>query len=284
MGKSEGLEIADVVSPRSARLLQKDEDIFARFNIYGNIRKWLVIVILVLVWETVARMHIFPPIILPAFSDVIKALYDQTVSGGLLLATWWSCFRVVVGFSVGLGLGFPLGLFIGWSRVFDELFNPIIELLRPIPPLAWIPLSVIWLGIGLKSVIFITTLGSFFPILVATANGVRSVDRKVIEFSRSLGATTPQILTKVVIPLTLPPAFVGMRIAIGFSWMCVVAAEMISVDYGLGWMIWKARYSFETDVVIAGMIVIGALSIVMTKGMARLEKTLFRWRENVVRG
>jgi len=192
--------------------------------------------------------------------------------------------RVFAGFFLGLIIAVPLGIAIGWFRVVEQLMNPVVEVLRPVPPLAWIPLAVIWLGVGVKSVLFITTLGAFFPIIVAVISGVHSVDRKVIEYSRTLGASTGQILRKVVIPATLPALFVGMRIAIGFTWMVVVAAEMISVKYGLGWMIWKARFAFETETVIGGMIMIGVLSVVMTKGMARLEKVLFKWREGMVRG
>ena len=250
----------------------------------AQFRSWVVIGTIVVIWQIVAMTGIFLPIMLPKFTDVLGALYTGVLSGDLLQAILWSCMRVFAGFFLGLVIGVPLGLLIGWFRIADQLINPVIEVLRPVPPLAWIPLAVIWLGVGVKSVLFITTLGAFFPIIVATISGVHGVDRKVIEYSRTLGATTGQILYKVVIPAMLPSLFVGMRIAVGFTWMVVVAAEMISVKYGLGWMIWKARFSFETETVIAGMIAIGALSVIMTKGMARLEKALFRWREGTVRG
>ena len=250
----------------------------------AKFRPWLVIGVIVVAWQIVASSGLFLPIMLPKFTDVLAALYNGALSGELIQAILWSCARVFAGFFLGLVIGVPLGLLIGWFRVADQLINPVIEVLRPVPPLAWIPLAVIWLGVGVKSVLFITTLGAFFPIIVATISGVHSVDRKVIEYSRTLGATTSQILRKVVIPATLPALFVGMRIAIGFTWMVVVAAEMISVKYGLGWMIWKARFAFETETVIAGMIAIGALSVIMTKGMARLERVLFKWREGIVRG
>lgn len=252
--------------------------------IAARFRSWVVIGTIVVVWQIVASTGIFLPIMLPKFTDVLGALYNGALSGDLLQAILWSCMRVFAGFFLGLVIAVPLGLLIGWFRIADQLLNPVIEVLRPVPPLAWIPLAVIWLGVGVKSVLFITTLGAFFPIIVATISGVHAVDRKVIEYSRTLGASTAQILHKVVIPAMLPALFVGMRIAVGFTWMVVVAAEMISVKYGLGWMIWKARFSFETETVIAGMIAIGALSVIMTKGMARIEKALFKWREGTVRG
>ncbi len=238
----------------------------------------------VIFWEALASTGLIHPVVLPRFSTVVETMYEKTLSGELLLSIGWSTSRVLLGFSIGLALAFPLGLAIGWWRVARELFNPVIEVLRPVPPLAWIPLAVIWLGVGFKSVMFITVLGSFFPICLAVIAGVQSVDRKVIEYSQTLGASTRQILRHVVIPSALPGAFVGMRIAIGFSWMVVVAAEMISVKYGLGWMIWRARFALETDAVIAGMIAIGVMSVIMTKGMMLLEARIFRWRENLVRG
>lgn len=249
-----------------------------------KLRPLWVIGAIVVLWELFASSGFFPPVILPKFSEVMQTMYAASVSGELFLAIAWSCYRVLLGFFIGLALGFPLGLAIGWSRIIHELVNPVVEVLRPVPPLAWIPLAVIWFGVGFKSVMFITVMGSLFPITLAVISGVHSVDKHVIEYARTLGASTNQILRHVVIPAALPGAFVGMRIAIGFSWMVVVAAEMISVKYGLGWMIWKARFSLDTDTVIAGMITIGALSMIMTKGMLTIEKRLFRWREYLVKG
>lgn len=239
---------------------------------------------IVILWELLAMTGWIMELILPRFTTVMHTMYEKTLTGELLLSIGWSTYRVVLGFSIGLLLAFPLGLAIGWWRVAHELLNPVVEVLRPVPPLAWIPLAVIWFGVGFKSVMFITVLGSFFPICLAVIAGVQSVDKKVIEYAQSLGASTRQILWHVVIPSALPGTFVGMRIAIGFSWMVVVAAEMISVKYGLGWMIWRARFALETDAVIAGMIAIGVMSVIMTKGMALLERRIFRWRENLVKG
>lgn len=253
-------------------------------KIWGNVRVYGVLTGLIVIWEILGKSGLFEPIILPAFTDVLAAIWVNAVQGDLFLAIGWSCYRVFMGFGLGMLLAVPLGVAIGWSRVCEDLFNPIVEILRPIPPLAWIPLSIIWLGVGFKSVLFITTLGSFFPILVATIAGVRNVDRRMIEFARTLGASTRQILLKVVIPAAMPQTFVGMRIAVGFSWMVVVAAEMISVKYGLGWLIWKARFSFDTATVMAGMAIIGLLSVLMTKAMIYLEAILFSWKKGIVKG
>ncbi|MCE2493393.1 MAG: ABC transporter permease [Alphaproteobacteria bacterium] len=269
--------LADQRSPQS-------DGAGAKPRFFGTVRSVIVIAVAIVVWEAVARTGVFPPIKLPTFTTVVVTLFDRMVSGDLIQAILWSCARVFAGFFIGLVLAMPLGLLIGWSRVLEQLINPLVEVLRPVPPLAWIPLSVIWLGVGVKSVIFITTLGAFFPMIVSVIAGVHSVDKKVIEYSQTLGASTRQVLWKVVVPSALPSTFVGMRIAIGFCWMTVVAAEMISVDHGLGWMIWKARYAFETEAVIGGMVAIGALSVLMVRGVLAIEDVLFRWRKGVVKG
>jgi ABC-type nitrate/sulfonate/bicarbonate transport system permease component len=264
--------------------LQPPRKSSAAMRLFKQARPLWVIAAIVVFWELLAATGWIHEVVLPRFSTVVHTMWERTLSGELPLSIGWSTYRVVLGFSIGLLLAFPLGLAIGWWRVAHELFNPIVEVLRPVPPLAWIPLAVIWFGVGFKSVMFITVLGSFFPICLAVIAGVQSVDKKVIEYSQSLGASTSQILRHVVIPSALPGAFVGMRIAIGFSWMVVVAAEMISVKYGLGWMIWRARFALETDAVIAGMIAIGVLSVLMTRAMMLLERRIFRWRENLVKG
>lgn len=264
--------------------LRKRDGASASLRLLNRFRALWVIGVVVLIWESLAASGVVNQIILPRFSTVVETMYEKTLSGELLLSIGWSTYRVLLGFFLGLVLAFPLGLAIGWWKMARELFNPVVEVLRPVPPLAWIPLAVIWFGVGFQSVMFITVLGSFFPICLAVIAGVQSVDKKVIEYSQTLGASTGQILRHVVIPSALPGTFVGMRIAIGFSWMVVVAAEMISVKYGLGWMIWRARFALETDAVIAGMIAIGIMSVVMTKGMAMLEHRIFRWRENLVKG
>jgi len=260
------------------------EPVLRGSNAWRNFRIYGVLIGLIVIWEILGRSGLFEPIILPPFSEVLQAIYTSALHGDLFLAIGWSCYRVFMGFGLGMLLAIPLGVAIGWSRVCEDLFDPIIEILRPIPPLAWIPLSIIWLGVGFKSVLFITTLGSFFPILVATIAGVRNVDKRMIEFAKTLGASTSQILLKVVIPAAMPQTFVGMRIAVGFSWMVVVAAEMISVKYGLGWLIWKARFSFDTATVMAGMGIIGLLSVLMTKAMGYLEGILFSWKKGIVKG
>jgi NitT/TauT family transport system permease protein len=248
------------------------------------IRSISVLTIVVLIWELIASLSIYPSYILPKFSSVIISIYRELLYGDLIVNSFYSVIRVLGGFFVGLLLAVPLGLFMGWSKIFESLVDPVIEVLRPIPPLAWIPLAVIWLGLGLTSTIFITFLGAFFPILLNTVYGVKAVDKKTVEFSQTLGASNIEVLYKVVIPSSLPSIFTGMRIAMGIAWMTVVAAEMIAAKYGLGYMIWYARNTFDTPLIMGGMITIGLLSIGMVKFLSVLENRMFSWRTGIIRG
>ena len=176
---------------------------------------------------------------------------------------FYSFCRVALGFFLATAFAVPLGILIGWSRRFREVINPIIELVRPIPPLAWIPISILWLGIGMKSAAFIIFIGAFFPILLNTISGVLSINIKLIEVSYTLGARQRDILLKVLTPSAIPSIFTGFRIGLGIAWMTLVAAEFTGVKsgYGLGYMIMTARDVQRPDLIIAGMLVIGLIGL-----------------------
>ncbi|WP_457555528.1 ABC transporter permease [Candidatus Pyrohabitans sp.] len=276
----------------------KVENIFTahywRLPFWRLLRPYAVILAFIILWELVASMGIFPPYILPKFSTVMKSLFSSLYvenpqtgfpfSGDLIPHTLWSIWRVLVGWGLGILLAVPLGVIMGWSKNMEAVLNPLIEAVRPIPPLAWIPLAVIWFGLGFTSTVFIVFLGAFFPILLNTIHGVKSVDKTAIEFAQTLGASQRQILYKVVLPSALPSIFTGMRIGMGIAWMTVVAAEMIAAKYGLGYMIWFARHQFDTALIIGGMITIGVVSISMVTLMMKLEDRLFKWRKGMVVG
>lgn len=261
---------------------------------WKKLQPFSVIVAVLLLWEIIASMGLFPSYILPKFSTVLQSLYGAMTSestetgfpfgGQLLVHTGWSVYRVLLGWGLGIVLAVPLGLMMGWSRTAESILNPVTEALRPIPPLAWIPLAVIWLGLGLTSTVFIVFLGAFFPILLNTIHGVKAVDKSAIEFAQTLGASMRQILYKVVLPSSLPFIFTGMRIGMGIAWMTVVAAEMIAAKFGLGYMIWFARQQFDTALIMGGMITIGVISIVMVSAMMKLENRLFAWRKGMTVG
>jgi len=241
--------------------------------------------VVIAVWQIVTTVGGIPSYKLPSPLQVLVGLKDLVVVGlppGHLLHTHalYSLERVFLGYSVAVLLGIPLGIAVGRSRRVRFLVGPFIELLRPIPPLAWIPIAILWFGIGLKSAAFIIFLGAFFPILLNTCAGVRAVDPLLIEAVRTLNGKTRDIVFKVLIPGSIPSIITGMRIGLGLGWMTLVAAEFSGVKqgYGLGYMIMTARDIQRPDEIIAGMFFIGVTGFLIDGSLRLLEKSLIRWR------
>lgn len=191
--------------------------------------------------------------------------------------------RVALGYAAAVGIGIPLGLALGWYPAAGRIVNPTIQILRPISPIAWIPVSIILFGIGDKASVFLIFLASFFPIVVATMNGVRNVPAVYRRAGRNFGLSPVQLLTRVVLPGALPQMLVGLRIAFGISWLVVVAAEMIAAESGLGYLIIDSRNSGKRyDLVVAAMIMIGLIGLtldVLFRGTERLRPVRWGFRQ-----
>jgi len=192
----------------------------------------------------------------------------------------YSLYRVALGYAVAALLGIPLGLLMGWSTGLLRMIRPLVELVRPIPPLAWIPIAILWFGIGIKSAAFIIFLGAFFPILLNTISGVLSIHPILIEAARTLHAKEKDIFLKVLFPGAVPSIFVGMRIGIGIGWMTLVAAEFTGVKegYGLGYMIMTARDIQRPDEILSGMLVIGVIGLLIDIGLRGIESRIIKWQ------
>ncbi|QJE00572.1 ABC transporter permease [Massilia forsythiae] len=203
------------------------------------------------------------------------------VSGELVVDSLGSLYRVVVGFAVGAGLALPLGLAMGASRIVYAWLNPLVQLLRPIPPIAYIPLSILWFGLGNPPAIFLIALGAFFPVLMNTIAGVRQVDGIYLRAARNLGAGGTTLFLRVILPAAVPYILTGVRIGIGTAFIVVIVSEMIAVNNGLGFRILEAREYFWSDKIIAGMITIGLLGLAIDAGMNRLNNHLLRWHRGL---
>lgn len=253
-------------------------------------------ILLACLWQALA-VWLEQPSILPRLEAVGAILAKPTtrvlVSGSLLESTLVSLLRVSLGFLLAFSLGVPLGLWMGHSRWAERFFDSTIEILRPIPPLAWVPLILAWLGIKgfvdyipalsgssvLASIQFsalaIILIGAFFPTLLSTIQGVKSIPGEYLESARTLGAGGIKLLIKVLVPASLPAILTGLRIGLGVGWMCLVAAEMLpGSNSGLGYLVWYAYELFRTDVVVAGIIVIGFIGFAMDRGFRALERLL----------
>ena len=181
--------------------------------------------------------------------------------------------RVALGFGLAAVLGIPLGLILGWYPALNQVVNPVIQILRPISPIAWIPVAIVFFGVGERPAVFLIFLSAFFPILVACVSGVSQVPVIYRRAGRNFGLSRMQILAKVVFPAALPQILIGLRIALGVAWLVVVAAEMIAVDSGLGYLVIDSRNSGKRyDLVVAAMLVIGLIGLILDFGFRRLER------------
>jgi NitT/TauT family transport system permease protein len=190
-----------------------------------------------------------------------------------------SLFRVGAGYLLAAALGIPAGLFLGWHSLAAYIVNPLIQMLRPISPLAWIPLAVIWFGAGNAAAIFLIFLSSFFAIVVATMNGVRNVPPMYRQAGQNFGLSPGALVRRVIFPAALPQILVGLRIALGISWLVIVAAEMIAVTSGLGYLILDSRNAGQRyDLVVAGMLIVGVIGLALDVAMSRLtRRKSVRW-------
>ena len=240
--------------------------------------------LVILLWQVLCLLGMLPGHKVPAPTSIMEAWVDLLFHGlppGYLLHRHAaeSLLRVFLGFTIAALLGIPLGIIMGWSPKARVSLRPFIEMVRPIPPLAWIPIAILWFGIGIRSAAFIIFLGAFFPILLNTISGVLTIDVRLVEVTKVLGAKERHILVKVLVPGALPSIWTGLRIGLGIAWMTLVAAEFTGVKsgYGLGYLIMIARDIQRPDLVMAGMATIGLIGYGLDALLRGAEKRLLRW-------
>jgi NitT/TauT family transport system permease protein len=237
----------------------------------------LVAVLVAVWWITVVQSG---SIIFPTPWDVVLATIELARLGTLWDHIASSLLRVGAGFLLAAALAIPLGLLMGWFKAVFATLNPIIQILRPISPIAWIPLAILWFGVGNLSPVFLIFLASLFPIIVETAAGVHTMERQYIRAAHNFGVSGLTLFSQVVIPAALPHIITGMRISLGVAWLVVVAAEMIAMRSGLGYLIIDSRNAGNRyDLVVAAMVIIGLTGLLLDILMRQLEKIkVVRWR------
>ena len=219
-------------------------------------------------------------VIFPTPWQVAAGTIDLIRDGTLWEHIGASLFRVGAGFTLAVVVGVPLGLWMGWKRGAFDTLNPIFQILRPISPIAWIPIAILWFGVGNASPIYLIFISSVFPMVVQTTAGVHTIERRYLRAAENFGVSRRTLFRQVVIPAVLPQIIVGMRIGLGVAWLVVVAAEMIALRSGLGYLIIDSRNAGNRyDLVIAGMIIIGLIGLLLDGVMRLLEglRTV-RWR------
>ena len=184
----------------------------------------------------------------------------------------------IVGLLLAIVTGVPIGLLMGWYKGFRKFIKPVFEILRPIPPISWIPLTILWLGIGIKAKAFIIFFAAFIPCVINSATGIEQTNKTLINVAKTCGASNVEIFFKVGIPSALPIMFAGIRVALGNAWATLVAAEMLAANSGLGYMILMGRNYARADIVILGMVLIGALGALFTGTLGFIERRVIKWR------
>lgn len=257
-----------------------------------SLQSWLtfvaVPVLALALWEGAGRAGLLPTGLIPTPSMAVAAWYAWAFgpdTGGFnaYSGTWGgvvvnSTVRVAQGYVLAVLIAVPAGILIGWSRVIARLFDPTIQSLRPIPITAWLPFSIAMFGIKDYGAIFLICLGAFYPILINTTHGARSLDQNLLRAALMMGASPRTILFRVVLPNALPAIFAGMRIGAGIAWSAVIVAELVAVKSGLGYVLWDAYYIGRMDVVVADMASIGVLGFLTDRLLIALEHRLIRWR------
>ena len=237
-----------------------------------------IILLLLAVWWLVVRAT--GSVIFPTPWQVVTGTLELVRDGTLWLHIGASLGRVGAGFLLAVAVGVPLGLWMGWKRGAYDTLNPLFQILRPISPIAWIPIAILWFGVGNASPVYLIFISSVFPMIVQTVAGVHAIEKRYLRAAENFGVSRYTLFTRVVIPATLPQIIVGMRIGLGVAWLVVVAAEMIALRSGLGYLIMDSRNAGNRyDLVVASMVIIGLIGLLLD-GLTRLLERLktVRWR------
>ena len=238
---------------------------------------WVVPILLLIVWQWSSSAGILPSRFLPSPRAVVSSFIELSASGELWMHVRVSTLRALAGFAVGGGLGLLLGLLTGSLHWAETLLDTTIQMVRNIPPLALIPLVILWFGIDESAKLFLVALGVFFPVYINTFHGIRSVDRGLLEMGRTYGLSGWALYREIILPGALPSILVGVRFSLGLMWVILIVAETISARSGIGYMTMNAREFLQTDIVLVGILLYALLGKVADVLAKSLEHVLLRW-------
>lgn len=240
---------------------------------------FVLIAFLLIIWELVTWMKLVDTVSFPRISVIFVSWYESIVSGTLIMQLFPSLQRVLISFFLATAVAVPIGLLMGSSRLVYRLLEPLTELIRPIPSSAYIPVAILFLGIGDQMKIFVVFLACFFPILLNTYGGVLGVDPILIDTGRTFGISRTKALRQIVFPASLPSILTGMRISLGISLIVVVVAEMISSNSGIGYFILDMQRTFHVPEMFVGIFTLGIIGYLLNAVFLQIERYLLRWRE-----
>ncbi|AGK98471.1 ABC transporter permease [Clostridium pasteurianum] len=255
-------------------------------------RRWqgaLAVIIFIIIWHVASVTGLFgkmpaeySALLLPPPEKVLATIWNELSTGYLIEQLSISLFRVMIGFVISVIIGLSLGLAMALKPTLNNIFEPFVRIFSPIPGIAWVPLAILWFGLGNEAAIFIIVVGSIFPVLINTMQGVRAVDTTLVDAARTMGATHVQVLKRVMLPSLIPYLVTGFRLGLGFAWRVVIAAEMVGVPNGLGYMLSEGRATGRTDITIVTMVCLGVIMLIFEEILFDpLEKRTRFWRKSI---
>lgn len=276
----EKLEKGTVIEFKNKILLKKRNMNSKNKKILNYLTFIFLPILIFILWNISTNLKLFSPAILPSVSTVIDSLKNQLGSGQLIKDIQVSLIRVLQGYLIASILGVTIGVLMGVSEKINNLFFLTFSAIRQIPMLAWIPLIVLWFGIGESSKIIVIVIAAFFPVLLNTINGIKRTDKRLIEVGNMYNLSKWNLFTKIYFPSALSSIFVGLKLGLGVSWMAVVGAEIIASSSGIGYRMNDARSLMQPEVVFVGMIVIALIGIIMDQILTRISKKVTPWENN----
>lgn len=244
---------------------------------FDGLTQWIVPLAILAVWQGLSMIGFIPVRVLPAPTEVVAAGWKLLLNGELVTNIWVSFWRAIVGFAIGGGIGFLLGLANGLSRRSERLLDSTLQMVRNVPHLALIPLVILWFGIDEEAKIFLVALGVFFPIYINTLHGIRTVDSQLVEMGKTYGMTPATLFWRVILPGALPSIFVGLRYALGIMWLTLIVAETIAASSGIGYMAMQAREFLLVDVVVLSIVIYALFGKLADSAARLLERLCLSW-------
>lgn len=277
----ESARLTTDVPAAEAEMPTENADLLSKLRRYRNLLISIFsVVTFISVWELVGRLGLVSPVFLPSPSLIYREgvmLFQNGVIQTDILA---STRRVLVGFGISAAVAVPLGLLMGTSETLKAIFDPILSIIRPLPALSWIPLSMLWLGIGESQKYAIVFMGAFAPTLVYVIDATRRVDPLVIKAAKNLGASRLAVLREVILPGAMPNIISGLKVVLAVAWTCIISAEMVGASNGLGYRIWSAKDWGNTPQVLLGMVGISLTVLVIDTIFKKVEEKLIPWERN----
>ncbi|MBS4198291.1 ABC transporter permease subunit [Bacillus sp. FJAT-49732] len=273
-GRSESLKIA-VEKPKTKEFKKRSTKLNLNWLLGG-----IIPLILLITWEVAGRIGLIEAHLLPTPTKIINEIINMGAAGTLWGHIGTTLLRVGAGFFLGTIAALILGSIVGYFTVFEKLMDPLIQAFRSIPSLAWVPLFILWMGIGESSKVTLIAVGVFFPVYLNIVSGIQGVDRKLIEVGKIYGFTSAQTLRKIILPASLPSFLVGLRSGLGLGWMFVVAAEIMGASKGLGYLLVVGQNTYSPHLVIASILLFAVIGKLTDSLLKNIEKKSLSWQDS----